>query len=238
MEEENKKISDEALEYVKRHKKEIVAKFASPALFPPDEYPVSIFMAGSPGAGKTEYSRELVGIFFGDSAGREVVRIDADEIREILPGYSGGNAHLFQPAVSVAVEKIHDGVLANKQNFILDTTLAFAPEKAQNNVLRSLEKGRVVFIFYIYQDPIIAWDFTQKREVKEGRRISRDVFIEQFFQARENVNMLKEHFGDSVKVYVVEKDFKNRVGRVWAGVDKIDNYIELSYTKEELKNKL
>ena len=47
----------------------------------PDAEPVSIFMAGSPGAGKTEASKALVREF------RDPVRIDPDELRSEFKQY-------------------------------------------------------------------------------------------------------------------------------------------------------
>ena len=47
-------------------------------------------MAGSPGAGKTEYSKRFVDGVKKDT-GASIVRIDGDEIREILPQYNGSN---------------------------------------------------------------------------------------------------------------------------------------------------
>jgi UDP-N-acetylglucosamine kinase len=55
---------------------------------------------------------------------RQVVRIDNDEIRPLIPGYIGNNSHLFQGATSLIVEKIHDLVLRQGQSFILDNTFA------------------------------------------------------------------------------------------------------------------
>ena len=49
-------LSDEAIKFVKSHKNEIVSKFANKLKYPPVEKPFTIFMAGSPGAGKTEFS--------------------------------------------------------------------------------------------------------------------------------------------------------------------------------------
>lgn len=238
MDKDEQKISDEAISYVKKHKKEIVEQFADLKKFPPENLPVSVFMAGSPGAGKTEFSKELVEVLFGNIMNREVVRIDADEIRNKLPWYNGTNAFLFQSAVSIAVEKIQDSVLKHNQNFILDSTLAIPPEKAKENVRRSIDKGRPVFIFYVYQDPLVAWQFTQRREAHEGRRIPREVFVKQFFQAKKTVNIVKEFFGAKVTLYIVEKNFKNKVEQVSADVDKIDYRIKFEYTKETLEKGL
>ncbi|HBB56489.1 TPA: hypothetical protein DEW47_02775 [Patescibacteria group bacterium] len=53
--------------------------------------------------------------------------------RSQTPSCIGGNAYLFQGAVSIAVEKIHDSVLKNRQNFILDGTLSNF-EKAKDKI--------------------------------------------------------------------------------------------------------
>lgn len=219
MNKEEQKIAENAKQYIKRHKKDLIQKFADPSEYQGDELPVSVFMAGSPGAGKTEFSREIVDVLFNNSEKRQVVRIDADDIREILPGYNGANSYLFQSAVSIVVEKLHDYVLAKRQNFILDGTLSNF-EKAKGNIQRSLNKRRSVFIFYVYQEPIVAWQFTQRREKKEGRHIPKEAFIEQFFGAKETVNKIKEHFGKQVIVYFVEKDLKQKNVRVMVNVDK------------------
>lgn len=63
-------------------------------------------MAGSPGAGKTEASKALLEEFV--EKGRKVLRIDPDDLRSEFEHYSGNNSWLFQPAVSILVEKIHD----------------------------------------------------------------------------------------------------------------------------------
>lgn len=62
-------------------------------------------MAGSPGAGKTEASIELLAA--AELKGSKALRIDPDELRHEFPSYTGDNSWLFQPAVSVLVDKIH-----------------------------------------------------------------------------------------------------------------------------------
>ena len=228
-------IKKEAIDFVKNKEnvRKLIQEFADVEKIAPDTTPVSVFMAGSPGAGKTEFSKELINVLW-DNNRNLVARIDADEIRNKLPGYVGGNAYLFQGAVSIAVEKIHDSVLKNRQNFILDGTLSNF-EKAKDNIERSLNKSRTVFIFYIYQDPIIAWEFTVRREEKDGRRILRETFIEQFISAKQVVDRLKEHFGKKITVYLVEKDFKNQVIQFKENIDKIDSHIKLKYTRNQLE---
>jgi len=100
------------------------------------------------------------------TARHRVVRIDADELRDRMPGYTGHNSNLFHGAVSLIVEKIHGLVLSKNQTFILDGTFS-KYEKAADNIRRSLDKNRTIFIFYIYQTPRTAWRLTQAREILE-----------------------------------------------------------------------
>lgn len=133
---EQEKIKQAAVDSAKANKKAIAKRLTDPARFPAEENPVSVFMAGSPGAGKTEASIELLAKLASDGA--EVLRIDPDELRSEFAGYSGDNSWLFQGAVSILVEKIHDMALDQKQSFLLDGTLS-KYEIAKRNIERSLK---------------------------------------------------------------------------------------------------
>lgn len=111
---------------------------------------------------------------------------------------------------------------------------------ACRNISRSLDKGREVGIFYIYQDPIVAWGFTKKREELEGRHISQEVFIRSFFAAKDNVNKIKSEFKKDVKVYLIKKDRIDNsiIEKFWINVDNIDNYIKQEYNINSLRSKL
>lgn len=233
---EEEKLAREAITYIKSNTDLLIEKFANNSLFPSFDNPASVFMAGSPGAGKTEFSKQLIDKFRKDM-GTTVVRIDADDIRNMLPGYSGQNAFVFQGAASIGVDKLHDYVLKHKKNFILDGMFANYP-RGRENIKRSLDKGRPIVIYYIYQDPIVAWGFTKKRETLEGRRVSKKAFIEGFFESRNVVNKIKVEFGNAIEVDLVMKDFEANTDRTQLNIDIIDNYLKLSYTKEQLENLL
>ncbi len=225
-------VAEDAIQYIKKHKKDIIRKFANPEIYPMAKNPVSVFMAGSPGAGKTEMSKSLVELF-------EIptVRIDADEIRNEIPVYTGKNSAVVQGAASIGVEKIIDSCFKKGQSFILDGLLADF-DKAKNNIERCLEKGRIVIIFYIYQDPKIAWEFTQKREKLEGRNIPKEAFVHGFIYSRSVVQKLKDEYGKSIQLHVIEKDFHNGNKEVWADVKDIDKYIKKRYSVQTLKELL
>lgn len=228
-------IKAAALLFAQKNKKTIARRLTDKTRFTPEEEPVSVFMAGSPGAGKTEASIELLATVEG--SGFEILRIDPDELRNELPNYTGTNSSLFQPAVSVLVEKIHDFALKQKQSFILDGTLSHYT-KAEQNISRSLTKNRVVQILYVYQEPMLAWKFVQSRESVEGRRILPKDFIVQYFAARDVVNALKLKFGSKIKVDLLLKNTDNSNKLYKAGIDQIDNHLPEKYTRSDLESLL
>lgn len=228
-------IHDRAIEFARKNKKTIAKRLTDPDTFPPEENPVSVFMAGSPGAGKTEASIALIKKYSAD--GTTVLRIDPDELRAQFEGYCGDNSYLFQGAVSIIVDKIHDIALNQKQSFLLDGTLSDY-ERAEKNIQRSLNKGRLVQILYVYQEPRLAWDFVQAREAEEGRRILPEDFIRQYFAARLVVNQLKASLGKKIRVDLFIKNIDGSDRTYTANIDKIDNHVPEKYTPASLEKLL
>ncbi len=233
MTEEEKRIEAEALEFARKNKKVIARRLTDTAKYQPEDHPVSVFMAGSPGAGKTEASIELIEAF----KRQAVMRIDPDDLRREFPGYNGANAWLFQKAVSVLVDKIHDLVLGQGQSFLLDGTLSHY-EKALENIRRSLRKDRTIQILYVYQAPMQAWHFVQVREESEGRRIRPEDFVDQYFAARMVANRLKRELGDSISLDLLMKNNDNSSRFYRAGVDQIDYHIPEQVSREDLERLL
>lgn len=233
--EEEQRIKADAERFARKNKKQIARRLTDTQLCRTVEDPVSVFMAGSPGAGKTEASIELIELLSHDDL--DVLRIDADELRQEFPSYTGVNSWLFQSAVSILVEKIHDMALSQHQNFILDGTLTNY-EKSRDNIDRSLKKGRMVQILYVYQDPCLAWEFVQARELEEGRRIQPEVFLEQYFAARQVVNRLKAELGSTIKVDLLLKNLDNSHRLYKAGIDRIDNHVPEKYDPASLRDLL
>ncbi|HVB19767.1 MAG TPA: zeta toxin family protein [Candidatus Paceibacterota bacterium] len=233
-------IRAQAIDFAKKHKGEIADELTDTSRILSDEHPISVFMAGSPGAGKTEFSKELIGILEKDGQ-RKVLRIDGDDLRQRMPEYVGNNSDLFQGAISIVVDKIHDSILEKRQSFILDGTFA-KYEKASHNIRRSLNKHRSIFIFYVYQTPSTAWRFTQAREQLEGRNIPKSAFIEQFCGAKETVEKLHREFTDKIVIFLVKKDFNSSATKEMVKIvdpnTSIDAYVGEHYTKEELEKSL
>jgi predicted ABC-type ATPase len=181
--------------FAKRNKLVLARKITDTTQYPPEERPISIFMAGSPGAGKTETSKRLLE----DIAprGSATLRIDTDECRVYFVecGYTGANAHVFQRAATRITEKVIDLALSQGQSFLLDGTFSNY-DKARSNIERCIAKGRDVIIYFVYQDPLAAWNFVQKRELVEGRHIEKETFVRQFVDAQKTVQRIKDEFTD------------------------------------------
>jgi predicted ABC-type ATPase len=226
--------SAEKREWIKANHPILCEQFASLDKFPPVEKPTTLLMAGSPGAGKTEFSRtfnaELLEYM---KLPLNAVRIDTDEVRGEIPGYIGSNSELFQSAACLGVDKLYQFRLKNRQNVILDGTFANY-DKSCDNITRSLSKGRYVGIFYIYQEPLVAWKFTQERAKKEGRFVPKEIFIDSLFAAKDNVERAKKEFGNKIIVFLIEKNYESKVKKTYFNVDSIDSYIKIGYNRESL----
>lgn len=87
-------VSERAVVFAKQNRTRIARKLACLETYPSDEYPVSVFMAGSPGAGKTEVSKAFIGMM--QVGGSNALRIDPDDFRVYFHEYTGRNSSLFQ----------------------------------------------------------------------------------------------------------------------------------------------
>lgn len=235
----NSAVSNDAYKEIKKRKKVIIEKFANIKDYPPSAKPFTIFMAGSPGAGKTEFSKSFDPDIFkiAQNQNTKIVRIDADEIRYLIPQFIGSNSSEVQRAASKGVDILFDHVQRTSQNAIVDGTFANYDISLQN-VNRALGRSRSVGIFYIYQDPLVAWNFTKKRDEIEKRNISKKVFIDAFFSAKNNVNKVKNILKDKIIVDLIIKDFENKDAKYKINIQNIDSYIKKPYTMGQLESLL
>lgn len=232
MSDEKSQIEVEAIAFANKNKKSIAKERTSKGRYKPEKFPVSVFMAGSPGAGKTESSKALIKSLSGEDS---VLRIDIDDLRSEFDKYNGKNSSLFQAPSTIIAEKMHDNALNNKQSFVFDGTLTNY-EKSKENIQRSLNKNREVYILYVYQDPIQAWKFVIDREAKDGRSIPKEVFIQQYFEARENVNKLKSEFGSQIQVDLVVKNIDGTDFKYKENITLVDSHVKEKYSKDTLSD--
>ena len=57
---EEQKMCDKAVDFIKDNKKLLIETFANPSVYTTRQEPITIFMAGTPGAGKTEVAEGLI----------------------------------------------------------------------------------------------------------------------------------------------------------------------------------
>lgn len=231
------KLQKEAEMFIKNNMQLFYERFTDKKIFLPVQDPYSIFMAGSPGAGKTEFSTSFDLSALHLDFDVPLVRIDPDEIKKMIPQYDGKNTDCVQKAATIVADKLFDFVQKHHQNVIVDTTFADF-HKAEQNIKRAVKRKRSVAIIYLHQNPIVAWKFTKIRELEEGRPIPKSFFISSYFGAKENVNKIKEMYGKMVKIIFVEKDFTNHIAKTYINIDKIDYHIKLKYNREQLEKLL
>ena len=227
-------IGAKSIKYIKNNRVKLIEQFASLAKYPPDKNPIALYMAGCPGAGKTEFSKYLIQVI--DT--HTVVRIDADEIRSFIPYYTGDNSDQVNSACYIGVEKLLDHCLQNDQNYILDGTFSFKYKKAKQNIERALKRDRTVVLNYIYQDPMLAWEFAKAREIKEGRSIPKKYFIDALFDSIHNANQVKKDLHKQVTLNLVVKNFDNELEKIHLNIDAIDSFVTVDYNKHDLIKKL
>ncbi len=231
MQEDEERLRRAAKQWVRQHKKQLTKMFCDDSAYPREESPVTIFMAGTPGAGKTEFSKSLIETF-----DRKMVRIDADEIREMMReiGYNGKNSPIFQEAVTVAVSNLYHHVVNNGQSALLDGTFAYS--NWRQNIEASLFKERIVELYYLYQEPEVAWRYVKRRENKQGRAVPREIFVHDYFASIKNVEDAIQKYGGKLAVNFARHDYENNKYDVIISVTNIASHIPKVYSKEQLES--
>ncbi len=249
-------VCEQACAFIKENKQELIKTFIL------DKKPlkldlVTIFMAGSPGAGKTEFAKRYIPrIIQQDNLARIlkkqnlksedvdqiIVHIDIDEIRRFIPQYTAtdidlgtkGNAHVVQKAAAIGLDFVRNYCLDNKISFLHDGTFSnyYTMEEIVN---KSIKLGREVHINYIYLDPVTAWENTKAREFFEGRNILKEKFITQYFKSKESVQRIKDKFKEKVKIYLILKNNKDEVEETFFNKPNIDLFLEAKYNDGTLK---
>lgn len=220
---------NDMLKWVKENKKEFILDMVREAEVEPDSEPGAFFMAGLPGAGKTEISRGIISDFK-----VPMLRIDMDEIAEKIPGYLPENADKFRKPATLLLSETFSYAIHHDIDFLMDGT--FGSSKACENIERCLKHGYSVQIVYAFQKPKLAWDFTLAREKVEHRAIKFDGFVEAYYKTIANIKTIAEKYGDKIVIDIAIKDDKNQVGEWKRNVafDEIDNILDVEYNKDKL----
>ena len=220
---------DELKQWAKDHKQEIIEEICGNATESSDKF--AVFMSGSPGAGKTEVAKGI------REKERKVnlVHIEHDRIKALLPEYNGENAPLYQTPATSGLDAVYDYVLKKGIICIMDTTLSIY-EVARRNIKNALKKNYKVDVYFVYQNPANAYRFVKSREKVEKRVVPKESFVTQFINSRVTVNQLKQEFGDSVQLHLTLKNITqdNKIEKEFKfNIKCVDNYIKPVYKNEQ-----
>ncbi len=210
------------------NKKQVAREFVRQIDHAASAEPSGIFTAGLPGAGKTEFTVELI-----KGIAPKPLRIDMDEIATLIEGYKPKIADKFRGGASIILSRIYDEVVKHNIDFVFDGT--FSSDGALSNLMRALSHGYKVKVYYIHQDPVVAWQFTKDRELVERRSIEAEGFKETYFKLEKNLKQLcNDH--KNVTISLVVKDENNKVGQLIENVnDTLFEVLPDFLTKEQLE---
>lgn len=200
----------------------------------PNPNPSAFFMAGLPGAGKTEFSENLIKLV--DNTSTKAVHIDMDEIASQIKDYRPEIADEFRKQATRLMEGIYDKVLKEHLEFIMDGT--FGSKKSIENIERAISRSYIIKIIYIIQDPKLAWEFTLAREKVEHRSINMDGFIKTYFNIVDNLLMVESLMKkyDKITIDIINKNKENKIGSWIPNIKSgIDNLLKTSYNNKSLK---
>lgn len=164
----NSSLSENIIAWTKSHKALITNHIITEHNYISSPQPTAIFMAGLPGAGKTEFLNRI------KISDTDFVNIDLDQLVENISEYSPKNYYLYRNAANLLVESLLDKVINKHLNFALDGT--FAHNQALKNIKRALDHNFHVHIFFIYISAQQAWHNVKMRETLTHRPIDRKGF--------------------------------------------------------------
>lgn len=218
-------ISLKALEYINNNKKKLERIF----LTKQNSLKKVYFMAGSPGAGKSEIALML-------SENKNIDIFDTDEIRKICPHYSGKNSNLFQKASSRGIDILINTAFKKNYSFILDGNFSNY-ELQDKNISRALKRDYEIEIYFVYRPLEIAKEYTRIREEKEGRKVPDNIFYQKFLDAVETVNKIaKEYKEIKINFFDLHKDYYKQINNLDEMINNNSDFInDINVSKLSMK---
>ena len=186
----SKKTGDYYPERKKLHAK-IIESFKEDLICIENDEPIAILMGGSPASGKSTFLRKYAPYLLKE----EILKIDADEIRAMLPEYKGWNA----TSTHLETKDIVNTLLSNrtigipcKYDIIYDGTMNST--KSYLPLIELLKKlGYKIFIVYIdkVEEEIIKKRALERYQ-KSGRFVPMAVIDDFFTKGKNALNELKD----------------------------------------------
>jgi predicted ABC-type ATPase len=186
--------NDELGDYTPSRKKlhaEIINKFKKEVVCINNDQPIAIFMGGSPASGKSSFLRKYSPFLLKE----EILKVDADEVRAMLPEYEGWNA----AQTHLETRDIVNILLSNK-NIGIPCDFDIIYDGTMNSVksylpLMDILRKRGYKIFIVYMDNVPK-DVIIKRALERyktsGRFVPLEVIEDFFSKGKTAFNELKK----------------------------------------------
>lgn len=189
----------------------------------------TIFLAGAPGAGKTEFLETVLDT-------ENFIVIDIDKYRQYFKWYNGRNADLYQDSCSRVATRIFDYCIKNNLKLIFDGTLT--SEIWLKNIKKALEKERKMGIVLIYQDPVISYSYTIARQERNERKVDIDTFLRIYYSSIHYVFEVVEKYTE-IQFVIGSKNKKREWKQFfYRKKDKFDKHFHVEYNEKALRDKL
>ena len=202
--------NDELGDYTPSRKKlhaEIINKFKKEVVCINNDQPIAIFMGGSPASGKSSFLRKYSPFLLKE----EILKIDADEIRAMLPEYEGWNAC----QTHLETKDIVNILLSNK-NIGIPCDFDIIYDGTMNSVksyipLMEILRKRGYKIFIVFMDNVPK-DVIIKRALERyktsGRFVPLEVIEDFFSKGKTAFNELKKDVDGYMLIDGSSQDYK------------------------------
>ena len=187
--------------------KEIINEFKDDAVCIERDEPIAILMGGSPASGKSTFLRSYAPFLLKD----EILRIDADEVRSMLPEYEGWNADVTHRETKDIVE-----TLLSDKTIGIPCTTDIIYDGTMNNVKRYTplvkflkKQGYKVYVVYI--DNVPKKDIEERirgRYKRSGRYVPIEVVDDFFQKGKTALNKIKKEADGYMIVDGGSKNYK------------------------------
>lgn len=206
--------------------------------YPPSQSNLAFFMAGIPGAGKTEFAENTI-----NSVTPKLIPIEHDKLVEYIDGYKPENYYAFRKAGSVLVTRVLDECLKNKYGFIFDGTLSH--EHGYKNIQKALKAGYFVQVVYIIQSAKVAWELTKDRELVKKRAIEKDGFIATCNKINASLSSVFKRFKnhEGFGMWIFNKNGRASIGKATTiiysqeigSAAEVEKALQVTYNTNELE---
>ena len=186
---------------------EIINKFKKEVVCINNDKPIAIFMGGSPASGKSSFLRKYSPFLLKE----EILKIDADEIRAMLPEYEGWNA----AQTHLETRDIVNTLLSNK-NIGIPCDFDIIYDGTMNSVksyipLMDILRKRGYKIFIVFMDNVPK-DVIIKRALdrykSSGRFVPLEVIEDFFTKGKSAFNELKKDVDGYMRIDGSSQDYK------------------------------